>query len=79
MRAAAAELSRRGENVRHLRSTIIPGEESLLCLFEAGCEELVRTVYSRAGIPFERISAAIAIEDSGAAAMDGNQQKGGKE
>ena len=51
-----------GRAVRYLRSTIVPADEALLCVFEADSEELVREVYARAGVPFERLSAAIADE-----------------
>ena len=55
VRTAAAELRREGKRVCLLRSTIVGGEESLLCLFETGSEELVRAVYSRAAIRVDRI------------------------
>jgi hypothetical protein len=58
--AAAGALEREGKPVRLLRSTIVPGDESLLCVLEAASEQLVREVYERAAIPFERISIAIA-------------------
>jgi hypothetical protein len=45
--------------VRYVRSTIVPADESLLCLLEAATEELVHETYVRAGIPFDRISPAI--------------------
>jgi hypothetical protein len=59
IRRSAGELQREGRPVRFRRSTIVPGDESLLCVFEAASEELVREAYARAGIPFERISTAI--------------------
>lgn len=40
----------------------MPADEALLCVFGADSEELVREVYARAGVPFERLSAAIADE-----------------
>jgi hypothetical protein len=40
----------------------VPADEALLCVLEAGSEELVREVYTRAGVPFERLSVAIAGE-----------------
>jgi hypothetical protein len=51
---------RDGKSVRYVRSTIVPGDESLLCLLEAATEQLVHELYARAGIPFERIQPAIA-------------------
>jgi hypothetical protein len=59
IRLAAAELHREGKHVRLLRSTIVPRDESVLCVFEAVSEELVRETYARAGVAFERLSAAI--------------------
>jgi hypothetical protein len=59
VREAAVELEGEGKQVRYLRSTIVPADESLLCLLEAAGEELVRETYARAGIPFERLSAVI--------------------
>jgi Protein of unknown function (DUF4242) len=62
VRATVDELEREGKAVRFVRSTIVPADESLLCILEAGSEELVREAYGRAGIPFERISVAIPEE-----------------
>jgi uncharacterized protein DUF4242 len=59
VRAAAVGIAREGEPVRYLRSTVVPADESLLCLIEAPSDDLVRAVYARAGIPFERLTAAI--------------------
>jgi len=60
LRDTARAMEREGKAVRCVRSTIVPGDESFLCVFEATSEELVREAYARAGIPFERISTAIA-------------------
>ena len=59
VRDATVELEREGKSVRYLRSTIVPAYESLLCILEAATEELVCEAYSRAGIPFERLSTVI--------------------
>ena len=59
VREAAGELEREGKAVRYLRATIVPVDESLLCVFEAASEQLVHEAYARAGISFERISAVI--------------------
>jgi Nickel responsive protein SCO4226-like len=59
VREATDELAREGKSVRYLRSTIVPADESLLCVLEAASEELVREVYARAGLPFERLSVAL--------------------
>ena len=59
MRRTAGEMELEGMAVHYLRGTIVPKDESLLCLFEAESEQLVREAYTRAGIPFELISAVI--------------------
>ena len=59
VRATSVGMAREGEPVRYLRSTIVPADESLLCLLEAPSDELVRAVYARAGVPFERLTAVI--------------------
>ena len=63
VRDTVADLEREGKPMRFLRSTIVPCDESFLCVFEADAEELVREAYARAGIPFERISTALTDED----------------
>jgi len=62
VRDTAVAMGKQGRAVHYLRSTIVPADEALLCIFEANSEELVREVYARAGLPFERLSAAIADE-----------------
>jgi hypothetical protein len=59
VRAAAVGIAREGEPVRYLRSTVVPADESLLCLLEAPSDDLVRAVYARAEVPFERLTAVI--------------------
>jgi uncharacterized protein DUF4242 len=56
---AAAELERSGRPVRYVRSTIVPADDSVLCVLEAADEELVRETYARAGLTFERLSTAV--------------------
>lgn len=58
--ATADEMAREGEPVRYLRSTIVPADESLLCVLEASSDEVVHAVYARAGLSFERLTAVIA-------------------
>ena len=60
VRDSAGELEREGKDVRYIRSAVVPADESLLCVLEAASEGLVREIYARAGIPFERVSALIA-------------------
>ena len=59
VRQTVLEMERAGEPVHYVSSTIVPRDESFLCLIEAASESIVAEVYARAGVPFERISAAI--------------------
>jgi len=65
IRATTDEMERTGQPVRYLRATIVPTDESLLCMFEASSEQLVREAYRRAELPFERITAVISEEATG--------------
>lgn len=62
VRQAVDQLEREGTPVRYLNATIVPADESFLCVLECASEELVREAYARASISFERISAAIAAD-----------------
>jgi hypothetical protein len=62
VRETAVAMGTEGRAIRYLRSTIVPADEALLCILEAGSEELLRELYARAGVPFERLSVAIADE-----------------
>ena len=62
LRDTVAALECEGKPIRYLRSTIVPRDESFLCVLEAASDELVREAYTRAGISFERISTAISEE-----------------
>ncbi len=66
VRAAVDELEREGIAVRYLNATIVPTDESFLCVLESASEELVREAYTRAGVAFERISIVIQEGESGA-------------
>jgi muconolactone delta-isomerase len=59
---AAIETSRRftaeGRPVRYIRSTWVPGDSRVMCLFEADDAGLVEEVNRSAGIPFSRVVAA---------------------
>ena len=59
VRQAVDGLERKGKPIRFVRSTIVPADESILCIVEAGSEQLVREAYARAGSAIERISTAI--------------------
>ncbi len=56
---AAIETSRRftadGKSVRYIRSTYVPGEAHVMCLFEADDPSFVEQVNDEAGIPYTRV------------------------
>ncbi len=51
----------RGEYVRYIRSTYIPGESRCLCLFEAPNATTVEEVNEVAGLSYTRIVEAIEL------------------
>ena len=51
--------SAEGKPVRYLRSTFLPEESRLMCLFEADDPTLVRDVNEAAQLPFTRIVEAL--------------------
>jgi Nickel responsive protein SCO4226-like len=62
IRAAVSEMSRDGQAIRHVRSTIVPADESFLCVIDAASEQLVLDAYARASVSIERISPALSEE-----------------
>lgn len=60
---AAIDCSRRfteeGNAVRYIRSTYVPGDEHVMCLFEAADPGVVEQVNRAAGIPFTRVVEAL--------------------
>jgi hypothetical protein len=66
VRQSATELACRGQEVAYLRSTIVPGDEAIMAMFEATSEDLVRETCARAGLTGARISQAIQPDGSNA-------------
>ncbi len=62
---AVSEMARAGVPVRYLRTTLIPGEESVLCLFEGSSADDVAEANRRAGVQFDRISPVIDVSTRG--------------
>jgi hypothetical protein len=58
-RMAARQLSREGEPVRYLRTTLLPEDETCFHLFEAASEDAVAEVCRRAGLGTPRIVRAV--------------------
>ena len=59
--SAAEGLVHEGLAVRHLGSTIVPGDEACYCQFEAPSIAAVTEVNRRAHAPFDRIVAAVSL------------------
>ena len=60
---AAEQMRREGTRVRYLRSILLPRDEMCLYFFEAASAEDVAEAARRAGLPFERVTAAISVGD----------------
>lgn len=58
---ATRELREEGTPVRYLGSTIVPGDESCFCQFEAPSEQAVAEANRRAAAPFDRIVAGVSV------------------
>lgn len=56
---AATELAREGTQVRYVRTTFLPDDETCFHVFEAVSEEVVAEVFRRAGIVSGRIVSAV--------------------
>ncbi len=55
----SAELTKRGKQVRYIRTTFVPGEERSMCLFESSDPDIVRECNEEAQVPFVRIVEAL--------------------
>jgi hypothetical protein len=58
---ATDELRAEGTEVRYLGSLIVPADEACFCQFEAPSEEAVAEANRRAGVPVNRIVAAVSV------------------
>lgn len=58
VRAAVDAMALEGRPIRFRHSTTVASDEALFCVIEAADENLVRLVYDRAGVTFERLSSA---------------------
>lgn len=56
---AADALRLAGQDVRHLRSALIPADETLFCWFTAPSEAAVAKAAAQAGVRFDRILSTI--------------------
>ena len=53
------EFTSKGKQVRYIRSTYVPGDSKVMCLFEASGQQLVEEVNQEANIPFTRVVEAM--------------------
>ena len=51
----------RGSEVRYLGSTIVLGDEACFCQFEGPSEAAIAEANRKAGVPFDRIVAAVTV------------------
>ncbi|HZE06081.1 MAG TPA: nickel-binding protein, partial [Solirubrobacteraceae bacterium] len=58
-RRAAEQLSSEGTPVRYLHCLLVPEDETCFYLYEAAVPEAVDAAARRAGLVFERVSAAV--------------------
>lgn len=65
VREAVAQMEREGRPVRYLSSTIVGADSYLASVLEALDEDVAGEAFRRAGIRFERISAAITMDRGG--------------
>ena len=54
-----------GKPVRYIRTTWVPEETQVTCLFEAGNPDLVKEVNDAAGIPYTRVLEALDLTPAG--------------
>ena len=53
------EFTSKGKQVRYIRSTYVPGDSKVMCLFEAAGQQLIEEVNQAANIPFTRVVEAM--------------------
>jgi hypothetical protein len=56
-----ARMTEEGTPVRYLRSTFVPGEDKVFCLFEGPTAELILEANDRAQLPYKRVVEAVHI------------------
>jgi hypothetical protein len=66
VRSSAEEMAAGDSTIVFLHSTLVPEDEAAFCVFSATSADLVVEAYSRAGVQFERILAALEVERNSA-------------
>jgi hypothetical protein len=62
---AVQKMRRDGTAIRHLRSTLVPADETVLCLFGAVAPGDVAELNRQAEFPFDRIVEVVALPTEG--------------
>jgi hypothetical protein len=75
---ATEELQEEGARVQYLGSTIVPADEACFCQFEGPSEADVAEANTRAGVPFDRIVAAVTVPAPVASRRRGEQKERGR-
>ncbi len=57
--ATAAKMSEAGDSISYIRSTFAPGDGRCMCLFDGQSEDQVKRLNDTAGLPYERVVAAL--------------------
>ena len=70
VRDAVVDMGRAGKAIRCLSAAVVPEDEYFQSVIEATSEHLIHEAHARAGISFQRISAAIPIDNTGPARTD---------
>jgi uncharacterized protein DUF4242 len=70
-RLVAAEMRAEGIGIRFVKSTFVPAEDALMCLFDAPSADVVRELGRRAGLPVERVVEAVELASHSDAKRNG--------
>jgi hypothetical protein len=70
LEAAARAMRAEGTRVEHVGSILMPADQVVFSLIAADDESLVRELNTRAALPTDRISAAVALLPTGRASHD---------
>lgn len=68
-RRAAEAMRQEGKEIEHVRSTLVPEQETVFCIFEAASEELVAELNERARFRYDRIDEAVVSDPVGEEAL----------
>lgn len=64
-RRVADQMRGEGRQIRFVKSTLMPADDTLMCLFDASSAELVIELSRRAELPIERVIEAVELAAGG--------------